>query len=355
MQFKDGWLVEAKEYNINENSFDRAGVPVTHLVVHGTAGGSDGSGTMAYMKSVGVSTNFAISTDGTIWQGVSCNRAAWGNSPLESPRFNFDRANLNPNLWTISVEFCKPDNTNRINITDAQKASGFPLIKAICDTYHVGKRRGDGHGGIISHADLNTVNRSGCPGTFPWDELLAYLANEGEDMATVQIGKGIGAHFRDAGNGIWKCDNGFLLGGRIRSYWAYYEGILGLPKSNEISIGKDGSTLQLFERGILVYDPNYAHDRPPRQPGTNAPDKVYPMHLDSGDGQARIAQPLIDTLNKTVAALKAQVDSLTAQLASTQNANIEQLQAQIQALTTQLTDAKSALAQIQSLALQASK
>lgn len=178
MKFNQGWLDVAQEYNINGNSWDRGGVKATHLVVHGTAGGSDGSGTMAYMGSNGVSTHFALSTNGDIWQGVSCDRAAWGNAPLNKPRLNFARTDLNPNLWTISIEFCKPDDTNQINITNAQKQSGFSLIKLICDTYSIPKKPGDGNGGIISHADINSVDRARCPGTFPWDDLWAFLGGK---------------------------------------------------------------------------------------------------------------------------------------------------------------------------------
>jgi N-acetyl-anhydromuramyl-L-alanine amidase AmpD len=80
MHFDDqGWLDIAKEYDISGNSWDRGGVQPTHLVVHATAGGSNGNDTLAYEASVGVSTHFAVSTNGDIWQGVPCaNRAAWG-------------------------------------------------------------------------------------------------------------------------------------------------------------------------------------------------------------------------------------------------------------------------------------
>lgn len=75
---EDGWLDSAKEYNISDNSWDRGGVPPSHLVIHGTAGGSNGNDTLAYEASVGVSTHFAISTNGDVWQGVNCNKASWG-------------------------------------------------------------------------------------------------------------------------------------------------------------------------------------------------------------------------------------------------------------------------------------
>jgi hypothetical protein len=175
MRFNQGWLDIAQEYNLMGNSWDRGGVQATHLVIHGTAGGSDGGGVASYMGTAGVSTHFVISTDGTIWQCISADSAAWGNAPLNAPRLNFARADLNPNLWTISIEFCKPDITNQINITDAQKQSGFPLIKLICETYGIPKKPGDGNSGIISHADINSVDRARCPGTFPWSNLWAYL------------------------------------------------------------------------------------------------------------------------------------------------------------------------------------
>lgn len=173
MKIVDGWLDTANEYNLMQNSMSRLGYKPTHLVIHGTAGGSYGNDVIAYMATASVSTHFVISIDGTIWQAVSMSSAAWANAPLNAPRLNFDNANANPNYWTISIEFCKPDTTNQINITNAQLASGIALTTLICDTYNIPKRRGDGHAGIISHADINSIDRAMCPGTFPWDALIA--------------------------------------------------------------------------------------------------------------------------------------------------------------------------------------
>lgn len=181
MKFDDqGWLDVAQGYDISANSWERGGVKISHLVLHGTAGGSDGRGTMAYMGSAGVSTHFAISTDGTIVQGIPCSRVAWANAPLNEPRLSFARSDINPNFWTVSIEFCKPDTTNGINITDAQKKSGFALINAVCEAYGIPKRAGNGTSGIISHADINSVDRARCPGTFPWDDLWAFLKAGGK-------------------------------------------------------------------------------------------------------------------------------------------------------------------------------
>lgn len=281
---QDGWLDIAKEYNISDNSWDRGGVPATHLVIHGTAGGSDGAGTLAYEASVGVSTHFAISTNGDIYQGIPCSRAAWGNAPLMSPTLNFAHADLNPNLWTISIEFCKPDTTNQINITDAQKQSGFALIAAICDNYNIPKRQGDSNGGIIRHADINSIDRAMCPGTFPFDDLWTYLQSAGGDTTVLTIDQA-SKYFTEVVTGTrWHCPitNQDIAYG-ILTYYRTCTGVAlnglsqyGLPLSGEQPLpGVNGGTWQQFERGILIYDVAHKFDS---VPGISGP--CYPAHLD---------------------------------------------------------------------------
>jgi len=253
----DGWLDVAKENNISDNSWDRGNVEPSHLVIHGTAGGSNGNDTLAYEASVGVSTHFAISTNGEIWQGVPCNRAAWGNAPLKSPLIDFAHADLNPNLWTISIEFCKPDSTNEINITDAQRVSGFLLIRAICDHYGIPKRKGDESGGIIRHADINSIDRARCPGAFPFDELWQYLSQGGVSM-------GVPAGWKDNGT-ILTAPNGHTVSLGFRDYvlnhswdsnnWPLEEshGQTPLELSNP-SLG--GGTQQIFRTTVLEWTPS---------------------------------------------------------------------------------------------------
>jgi len=282
----DGWLDAAQGYNISGNSWDRGDVPITHLVIHGTAGGSDGRSTLIYMSNNGVSTHFVISVDGTIWQGVPCHsRAAWGNAPLKAPSLDFARADLNPNLWTVSVEFCKPDNTNQIDITEAQKASGFPLIKAICEQYNIAMRPGDGNSGIISHADINSIDRARCPGTYPWPDLFSFLGSGGDEMLPITIDQ-VSNYFEQAGDQIWKCkQTGFIIGHGILAFYCAFRvtpqdlgGLthLGLPKSGEQGVpGKPGVVEQVFERGILAYDTAHIADNPP---GSGS---VYLAHINT--------------------------------------------------------------------------
>lgn len=283
MHFDDqGWLDVAQEYNISNNSWDRGGIIASHLVVHGTAGGTNGGDTMAYMGNNGVSTHFAISVDGTIYQGIPCSRAAWANAPLKSPTLNFARADLNPNLWTISIEFCKADPTNQVNITPAQQQAGFALIVAVCDHYNIPKRQGDGNGGIIRHADINSVDRAMCPGTFPFDELWAFL--EGASTEVLDISQASQYFIETVPGQRWHCKStGYDIAYGILNYYRTctqtgLNGLsqYGLPKGPELPVpGVQGATWQIFERGIIVFDPAHKADS---VPGISGP--CYPGHLD---------------------------------------------------------------------------
>lgn len=294
MHFDDqGWLDIAKEYNISANSWDRGGVQATHLVVHGTAGGTNGGDTMAYMGNNGVSTHLALSVDGAIYQGIPVSRAAWANAPLKSPLINFARADLNPNLWTISIEFCKPDVTNEVNITDAQKASGFALIAAICDQYHIPKRKGDGSGGVIRHADINSIDRARCPGTFPFDDLWTFL-EQGNTM-TLAISQ-VSSYFTEVTpDQRWHCKQTNIdIADGILNYYRTCTQVglnglsqYGLPLSEEGGVpNTKQAVIQRFERGVIIYDPAKEVDSVPGLSGA-----CYSSHIDKGPGQdPRIAQ-----------------------------------------------------------------
>ena len=101
----------------------------------------------------------------------------------------------------------------------------------------------------------------------------------------------VSRYFTDLGNDVWKCENGHLLGHGILGYYCrtgsaplFGLTLFGLPKTNEIGVpGHPGVVLQVFERGVLVYDPGHVLDNPP---GSS---DVYTMHIDSGPGLAQLA------------------------------------------------------------------
>jgi N-acetyl-anhydromuramyl-L-alanine amidase AmpD len=189
MQFdSNGWLDIATEIDYSANSMSRQGYSIKYLVLHGTAGGTSAQGVGQYFKStVGgsnpVSSHLIIDQQGNVVQGVPMSLAAFANGIITNGHAAYlPDPSINPNWYTVSIEFVKPSTDNSDALTDIQAKVGFEVIKCICDTYNIPKRPGDANGGIIKHADIDPINRSRCPGTFPWDALWAYLANGGNTM-----------------------------------------------------------------------------------------------------------------------------------------------------------------------------
>lgn len=123
----------------------------------------------------------------------------------------------------------------------------------------------------------------------------------------------------------WNFRSGYGVSHGILNYYRANNGILnlGVPRSDETS-QMSGVAIQMFERGIVCYDPAHILDRPP---GSG---DVYLLHIDGGLGQQMIAQPL-------TGALQAQIVSLKAQLAQAQPAAVDALQGQIATLKARLT------------------
>lgn len=176
MKLNNGWLDEAIEIDYGAKSMSRVGYKPTHIVLHGTAGGSSAQGIANYFatSTVQASAHFIIGQDGAIVQGISADDAAWGNGILDHPRFPFP-TDANPNLYTISIEHVKAATDNSNALTDAQKAASFKLIQLLCQQYNIPARPGDVSGGVLSHADFDSVSRARCPGLYPWSDLWAYL------------------------------------------------------------------------------------------------------------------------------------------------------------------------------------
>src|SRR2546430_2762917 len=189
MQFdQHGWLDEAIEIDYLNKSMERQGHKITHIVNHGTAGGSSAEAIGNYFatSTVDASSHFVIGQDGTIVQGINVALAAWGNGIITAGHAPYIREDVNPNLYTVSIEHVKSatDNSNALTPIQAQKS--FELIKCLCDTYGVPKRPGDANGGIISHADLDPINRARCPGPYDWNGLWNYLKGATQPMAIQQ-------------------------------------------------------------------------------------------------------------------------------------------------------------------------
>jgi N-acetyl-anhydromuramyl-L-alanine amidase AmpD len=311
----------------------------TWVVLHKTASPGPAQAIAAYFQTNSDmhSTHYVVGQDGVIVQCVYERDGAGGNCCIEPGHAAYLPTDINLNLKTISIEHVDPAPDNSTPLTPAQAAASFRLVRDICQRWQIPMRRGDAAGGIIGHGDIAPVTRARCPGNYPWEDLFAFL----EAQAMLQISDAA-AYFTDlgpdqpGGQDVWRASkSGLVVGHAILAHYrsvgsAPYFGLAlyGLPRTNEIAAVKSvaGVTFQVFERGILCYDPAHALDTPP-----GAGD-VYPMHIDGGQGAAQLAQLLGLAPQSPSAGVDAQklakVQSLMRQL-STDTSQLEAAIAQL--------------------------
>lgn len=321
MQFDNqGWLSEAIEFDYTHRSESRQGYKIKYVVIHATAGGSS-----AEQIAIGfrdgervASAHLIIDQQGKIAQGIPLSLAAWANGVLGANRKPFIPSNINPNWYTVSIEFVKssPDNSNAL--TPIQFQIGCEVVRCICDAYGIPKHPGDANGGILAHWDISAT---ACPGPIPWQELWNYLAgNQSQEEVPMVIDlstPGVSNFFKGK-DPIWECtapgiSNGKLIGHAILKFYREFGGNglcglthLGLPQTNELQTGKPGVVMQRFERAVVAWDPNHVLDR---APGSGP---AYLMHITNGLGQdPRIAdlQAKLLQANAENADLKEQLEA----------------------------------------------
>jgi N-acetylmuramoyl-L-alanine amidase len=167
----------------------RAGSGVDGIVLHGTAGG-DGPSVAAMLSDPAreASTHFVIGQDGAVHQLVRLRDSAWGNGIPDRPRWSLvtERAGVNPNRYTVSIEHAKYSADNSDPLTDAQLVASVALVRWLLEVLpelglagdHLVERRDAGalRDIVIGHCDIDSVNRAHCPGTWDWHAYLALLA-----------------------------------------------------------------------------------------------------------------------------------------------------------------------------------
>jgi Negative regulator of beta-lactamase expression len=274
----------------NNNFFaNRDGLRARYVILHGTAGGASAQNIAAYFASTQgtanpVSSHYVIGQDGTVVQCVSDLNGAWANGVYSTGHAAFWDTTVNPNNITVSIEHVKSATDNSNQLSPAQQTASFQLINAICDRWQIPKTVASASGGITGHFSLDPVNRSNCPGPYPWDALWSYLGSQGEQMVISIDDAVVKNFFVAAPSSRWLCPRtGKRIGGAILNFYCQFGGdaycgltYLGLPLTDEVAITAHlGTVYQRFERGILAYDPNHVIDAPP---GSGP---VYCMHLDA--------------------------------------------------------------------------
>ena len=156
----------------------RQGHQARWIILHGTAGGGDALDVSRYFQANDppTATHYVIGRDGQVVQCVAEADGAWGNGPVTAGHDAWWNASLNPNLVTLSIEHCKLSPDNRESLTAPQEAASFALVAHLCRAHQIPARPADAAGGITGHFSMNPVDRSFCPGPYPWERLWRYLA-----------------------------------------------------------------------------------------------------------------------------------------------------------------------------------
>lgn len=306
----------------------RGGRNPSYIIIHGTAGGSNGSsvGWLCDPASQ-VSAHYVITQTGQVYQLVNDVDSAWANGPITAGHDPWWTNDVNPNLITLSIEHEKPDTNNATPLTSAQALASFQLISWLCQRWNIPARRADANGGITGHYSMDPVDRSHCPNVYPWQGLFDYLAQtNGEDLPMLSLSDPMGKFFTDMGNNRWHCNNNKVdIAYAHLDFYRKYGGVFGLPLTNEMYLSQlPGTSVQCYERAIVIYDPKHTNEG--SNPATTlAGDSCYLMRIDRGIAQQIIAKPLVTDLNNQIAQLKAQLASQPAD----NTAEVNTLKAQV--------------------------
>jgi N-acetyl-anhydromuramyl-L-alanine amidase AmpD len=287
----------------------REGYKPRWIILHGTAG----PGAVSWFQNPqsNVSANYVVERDGSVVCCVEEEHAAWGNGVLTKGHASFWDERINPNLVTISIEHTKLTNDNSDRLTTAQQNASFALIQDICLRHAIPGKEADAQGGITGHYSLDPINRSRCPGPYPWNELWAFLKRS--EVTVLQIHQASTFFVEVEPGKRWRCKMPSSYDGK------YYEiahalldfyrsfgqvalnglSIFGLPLSGEIRVPDTKSAIiQRCERGVMLYDPHNELDKVPGLPGP-----CYPAHIDKAPGQ----DPRLAALTKQIEDLQQQL------------------------------------------------
>ena len=116
-----------------------------------------------------VSSHFGVGKKGEIHQYVDLKNPAWANGGVNKPSWPLLIPGVNPNYYTVSIEH---EGESGDVMPEAQYQATLALHRWLIETLNIPVTRDN----IIGHYRIDSVNKSGCPGTgFPWDRLFQDL------------------------------------------------------------------------------------------------------------------------------------------------------------------------------------
>ena len=143
---------------LSPNFGERNGYKIELIVVHimaGTLAGTDDW----FSKSISqVSANYGVGKNEEIHQYVLDENKAWANGIINKPNFKLFKPNVNPNLYTLSIE-CEGYDLK--DAPETQIKAICELLTYLCDKHAIPKDREH----IIAHYQIDSVRKINCPST----------------------------------------------------------------------------------------------------------------------------------------------------------------------------------------------
>lgn len=232
------------------------------MIVNHITAGSTAVGALATLCNPGreASAHFVVDRDGTVYQLVSLDRAAWGNGTSNTVTDNryYGRSKLgvvrtrhvNANLYTISIEHvCVSCGT----LTAAQLAASIELHRHIIAevkrlygmTIPVDRQH------IVGHCEINPITKPNCPGKdFPYQSILEGVQRmESDTTQDITLARGSSYHVKltCAHHPAFTVGNGAVLQ-TFTGRQGGGEYIFGIR-----AIGKPGQSTGVYANGKMLF------------------------------------------------------------------------------------------------------
>ena len=178
------------------NKSSRQGYKPELIVCHITDGAYNGAVSWLRNPASQVSAHFVVSQKGEITQLVDITEKAWCNGGISNPTSEIvkaytEKGDINPNLYTISIEHEGIWKNTKGALTTEQEKATTELIRWIISEvkrlYGTSIPADRKH--IIGHCEINRTSRPNCPGRlFPFDRIIGTL-NASTSVKILEVGK----------------------------------------------------------------------------------------------------------------------------------------------------------------------
>lgn len=140
------------------NFGERKGYKPELFVLHIMAGTLEGTDSWFASPNSKVSAHFGIGKSGEIHQYVDTLKSAWANGIVNIPSFKLYKPNINPNLYTLSIE-CEGYDLK--DAPETQLNAITELLRYLGDIYDIPLDRDH----IIGHYQIDGIRKPNCPAT----------------------------------------------------------------------------------------------------------------------------------------------------------------------------------------------